>query len=335
MFLPGKKIFWIRLIAVYALVSIGSFAFAHTGHKHDIKLRVALPDVVAKVNGEDIRNDAIVRELKQALTNYKKRGMPLSVDQEKVAAKKMIDNEIGRALMLQRAKEIGAHVTDKMLDRKLRKVKSSFQSDAVFEHELKDRKMTLERYKKELKVDLIMQQVIDQEIEPGIKISEDDIKAYYEKNKNKFRGEKRARASVILIKAKRGNEKSEKFARQKIEHILKQVKDGASFGGLASKHSQDSLAPKGGDLGYFTKNQMFGAFSSRAFDMKVGAVSEAFKSGLGFHILKLTDLKEGEIVSLDKAKDRIEKILRKEKVGSATRSYVKALKEKADIKMYF
>ena len=38
---------------------------------------------------------------------------------------------------------------------------------------------------------------------------------------------------------------------------------------MATKYSQDSLAPKGGDLGYFTKNQIFGAFSERAFNMKV------------------------------------------------------------------
>lgn len=88
MFRPGKKIFWISLISVYALISIVTFAFAHSGHKHGQKLRVALPDVVAKVNGEDIRNDDIVRELKKALTNYIKRGMPLSADQEKIAAKK-------------------------------------------------------------------------------------------------------------------------------------------------------------------------------------------------------------------------------------------------------
>ena len=330
-----RNIFWTGLVSACALISSGTSAFAHSGHTHEEKLRIALPDVVAKVNGEDIRNDDIVRELKQALTNYKKRGMPLSVDQEKSAAKKLINNEIGRALLLQKGKETGAHVTDEMLERKLRQIKSSFKSDAIFEHELKDRKMTLEQYKKELKIDLQMQQVIDREIEPDIKISADEIKAYYEKNQKKFNMDPKARASVILIKAKRGNAKSEKAAKKKIESILAQIKGGANFAELATKFSQDSLASKGGDLGYFTKNQMFGAFSSRAFDMKVGEVSEAFKTGHGFHLLKLTDLKAGETIPLDEAKERIDKILRATKVGSATRSYVETLKEKADIKTYF
>lgn len=309
--------------------------FAHSGHTHEEKLRISLPGVVAKVNGQDIHNNDILRQLKKTLKNYKDRGIPLTAEEEKITAKKLIENEIGRALLLQKGNEINAHVSDEALNRKLRKVKSSFKSDSIFEHELKNRKLTLDQYKKELKIDLLMQQVIDQEIEPKIKISEKDIQSFYEKNKEKFYMDKKARASVILVKAKRGNTKSEKSAQEKIESILEKIKNGSTFNEMATKYSQDSLAPKGGDLGYFTKNQIFGAFSSRAFDMKVNEVSSVFKTGLGFHILKLTDLIEGKIMPLDRAKTRIEKILRKNKVGNATRNYVETLKQKSKIKMYF
>ena len=309
--------------------------FAHSGHTHEEKLRISLPGVVAKVNGQDIHNNDILRQLKKTLKNYKDRGIPLTAEEEKITAKKLIENKIGRTLLLQKGNEINAHVSDEALDRKLRKVKSSFKSDSIFEHELKNRKLTLDQYKKELKIDLLMQQVIDQEIEPKIKISEKDIQSFYEKNKEKFYMDKKARASVILVKAKRGNTKSEKSAQEKIESILEKIKNGSTFNEMATKYSQDSLAPKGGDLGYFTKNQIFGAFSSRAFDMKVNEVSSVFKTGLGFHILKLTDLIEGKIMSLDRAKTRIEKILRKNKVGNATRNYVETLKQKSKIKMYF
>ena len=226
-------------------------------------------------------------------------------------------------------------MSDEALDKKLRKVKSSFKSDSIFEHELKNRKLTLDQYKKELKIDLLMQQVIDREIEPNIKVSEKDIQSFYEKNKDKFITEKKVRASVILIKAKQGDTKAEKSARQKIESILEDIKNGSSFSEMATKYSQDSLAPKGGDLGYFAKNQIFGAFSERAFNMKVNEVSPVFKTGLGLHLLKLTDLKEGKMMPLDKTKTRIEKILRKNKVGNATRNYVEKLKQKSKIKMYF
>ena len=334
-FRPSNKILYASLFCFFASFLAGTLAFAHSGHTHEEKLRISLPDVVAKVNGQDIHDDDIIRELKKTLKNYKDRGIPLTAEEEKITAKKLIENEIERALLLQKGKEINALVSDEALDKKLRKVKSSFKSDSIFEHELKNRKLTLDQYKKELKTDLLMQQVIDREIEPNIKVSEKDIQSFYEKNKEKFYEDKKARASVILIKAKRGDTKSEKSAQQKIESILEKIKNGSTFNEMATKYSQDSLAPKGGDLGYFTKNQIFGAFSVRAFNMKVNEVSPVFKTGLGFHILKLTDLKEGKMMPLDRAKTKIEKILKKNKVGNATRNYVKTLKQKSKIKMYF
>jgi len=331
----SEKILYASLFCFFSSFLAGTLVFAHSGHTHEEKLRISLPDVVAKVNGQDIHNDDIIRELKKTLKNYKDRGIPLTAEEEKITAKKLIENEIERALLLQKGNEINALVSDEALDKKLRKVKSSFKSDSIFEHELKNRKLTLDQYKKELKTDLLMQQVIDREIEPNIKVSEKDIQLFYEKNKEKFYVDKKARASVILIKAKRGDTKSEKSAQQKIESILEKIKNGSTFNEMATKYSQDSLAPKGGDLGYFTKNQIFGAFSVRAFDMKINEVSPVFKTGLGFHILKLTDLKEGKMMPLDSAKTRIEKILRKNKMGNATRNYVEKLKQKSKIKMYF
>jgi len=309
--------------------------FAHSGHTHEEKLRISLPDVVAKVNGQNIYDDDILRELKKTLKNYKDRGIPLTAEEEKITAKRLIENEIERALLLQKGNEINALVSDETLNTKLRKVKSSFESDSIFEHELKNRKLTLDQYKKELKIDLLMQQVIDREIKPNIKVSEKDIQSFYEKNKEKFYTDKKARASVILIKAKRGDTKSEKSAQQKIKSILEKIKNGSAFSEMATIYSEDSLAPKGGDLGYFTKNQIFGAFSARAFDMKVNEVSPVFKTGLGFHILKLTDLKEGKMMPLDRAKTRIKKMVKKNKVGNATRNYVEKLKQKSKIKIYF
>jgi len=180
-----------------------------------------------------------------------------------------------------------------------------------------------------------MQHVIDREIKPNIKINEKEIKSFYDKNKGNFITEKKARASVILIKAKQGDTKAEKSARQKIKSILENIKNGSSFSEMAIKHSEDSLAPKGGDLGYFAKNQIFGAFSERAFNMKINEVSPIFKTGLGLHLLKLTDLKKGKTMALDKARTKIENLLKKKKVGNATRNYVESLKQKSKIKIYF
>ena len=113
------------------------------------------------------------------------------------------------------------------------------------------------------------------------------------------------------------------------------MKNGADFGALAQQHSQDSLAAKGGDLGFFTKKQMLPAFSSRAFKMKVGEVSEIFRTGHGFHVIKVTDRKPESLSSFATEKGKIEKFLANKKISQATRDYIENLRKEARIKTYF
>ena len=132
MYISINKILRISLFCFWAFNLTATFAFAHSGHTHEEKLRISLPDVVAKVNDQDIHNNDILRELKKTLKNYKDRGMPLSVEEEKITAQKLIDNEIRRALLLQKGNEIKAKVSEEALNQKIRSVKSSFKSDAIF-----------------------------------------------------------------------------------------------------------------------------------------------------------------------------------------------------------
>ena len=121
-FRSRSKLLYASLFCFFASFLAGTLAFAHSGHTHEEKLRISLPDVVAKVNGQDIHDDDIIRELKKTLQNYKDRGIPLTAEEEKITAKKLIENEIERALLLQKGNEINALVSDEALDKKLRKV---------------------------------------------------------------------------------------------------------------------------------------------------------------------------------------------------------------------
>ena len=105
MFRPSNKIIYASFFCFFTSILTGTLAFSHSGHTHEEKLRISLPDVVAKVNDQDIHNDDILRELKKTLKSYKDRGIPLSVEEERITAKKLIDNEIGRALLLQKGNE--------------------------------------------------------------------------------------------------------------------------------------------------------------------------------------------------------------------------------------
>ena len=332
----GRNQFYFTLFTglVFSLTLVSN-TFAHSGHKHD-KPPIDLPEVTAQVNGTDIKRAVVLRELKKTIRNYKKKGMTLTADQLKTAAKMSIQDEIGRTLLIQKGKEIGVNISPEAVQKKLDAVKSSFKSDAVFEHKLADQGLTLERYREELTTDLILDAVIKKEIEPGVEISPTAIKEYYQKNKAKYQNAETRRASVILIKfSEKQGAAGERAARNRIDSIIEQLKSGNDFEDMAKKFSHDSLAGKGGDLGYFKKGKMLPAFSERAYKMKTGEVSEPFKTAHGFHILKLTDIKPAGARSLEETQAEIKKSLVNKKLAQETQAYMKGLREKAEIKTYF
>jgi len=328
-----------RIISICSALAIWSFsqnAFAHSGHKHEAGPSISLPKVVARVNQTDIKNDVIIRELKKAISAYKSRGMPLTPDQEKTAAKKMIQDEIDRTILKQKGEELGIKVSDEKVKSRISEIKSQFQSDAVFGHTLANQGLTLKGYAEQLREDIFLEEVIEQEVGRNTKISEAEIEDFYKKNPGHFKAPAKRRASVILIKTpKSKGSEGEAKAKKKLESIRTQATNGADFSDLAQRFSQDSLARKGGDLGFFTVKEMFSPFSSRAFKLKVGEVSEVFKTGHGFHLLKVTGEEPEGVKALADSKDEIRRILKRRKVGKSTMDYLEGLRKKAKIKVYF
>jgi parvulin-like peptidyl-prolyl isomerase len=80
---------------------------------------------------------------------------------------------------------------------------------------------------------------------------------------------------------------------------------------------------------------MLPAFSNQAFKLKVGEISDVFKTKHGFHILKLKDIKSAKASSFESEKENIRNALIKTKVAQATKEYINSLKKQAKIKSYF
>src|SRR6266853_4665825 len=91
--------------------------------------------------------------------------------------------------------------------------------------------------------------------------------------------------------------------------ILEQIKGGADFAALAKEKSKDPGAADGGDLGYFTKDQMVPEFSEVAFKMYPGQLSNPVKTQFGWHVIKIEDKRTKQPPEFDKVKDQIEAYL--------------------------
>jgi len=127
----------------------------------------------------------------------------------------------------------------------------------------------------------------------GIAVNPADLKTYYEQNLPRFEGERRA-SHILIASPKSAPAADREKAKAKAQELLALVKKSPdSFADIARKNSQDpGSAAKGGDLDFFARGSMVKPFEDAAFAMKKGEISDIVESEFGYHIIKLTDVKQ-------------------------------------------
>lgn len=113
-------------------------------------------------------------------------------------------------------------------------------------------------------------------------------------------------ARHILIRAAPGDEKASATAKAKIDAIIVRLKKGEDFEKLAKDVTEDpSGKANGGDLGYFTKEQMVPEFSDVAFKLDKGQISEPVKTQFGWHVIKVEDKRVKPAPKFEEVKPQI------------------------------
>ena len=151
----------------------------------------------------------------------------------------------------------------------------------------------------------------------AVTVSDKEIEAYYEENKNQFGGGETVNASHILVDSE-----------EKALELLAKIKAGEiSFEDAAKENSSCPSKENGGNLGDFGKGQMVPEFDEAVFAMEVGAISDApVKTQFGYHLIKLNDKKESETMPFAEIKDEIKEGLLGEKRRAAYDSKINQLK---------
>ena len=246
-------------------------------------------------------------------------------DPLEVLKQKSLDNVVIENTLLKKAKEMNITLSEEE-QKNLSEDKAGFIASRggqeEYEKLIASVGLTDEGYDK-FKVNQMLLSKLNQTIsdELGTTITEDVVKADYEKNKEDYKKEQ-VKAKHILLKttdesgAELTGDKLEEV-KKKAEDILKRAKDGEDFAKLMSEYSEDP-GSKAQPEGYtFGKGEMVPEFETAAFSMKVGDISELVKTQFGYHIIKVEgkfdytpyeDAKEsikGKMVS-DKFNEKVE-----------------------------
>ena len=174
-------------------------------------------------------------------------------------------------------------------------------------------------------------------IKKSMVIEPAELKAYYDQNVQRLGSKEERRASHILITAaKTAPEADRQKAKAKAAELAALVKKSPdTFADVAKKNSQDpGSAPAGGDLDFFAREAMVKPFSDAAFAMKKGDISDVVESDFGYHIIKLTDVKEPKQRTFEEMKPELEVEVKKrqaqKKFTESAEGFSNAVYEQAD-----
>jgi peptidyl-prolyl cis-trans isomerase C len=153
-----------------------------------------------------------------------------------------------------------------------------------------DRRVAFARQK------VLMEAMLDQETKAAA--NEGAMKKLYEDSVARSKPEEEVRARHILVESE-----------DKAKEVLSKLKAGGDFAALAKAESKDTGSAEGGDLGYFTKEQMVPEFAEAAFKLEKGALSDPVKTQFGWHVIKLEDKRTKPLPAFDAVKEQIESYL--------------------------
>ena len=234
------------------------------------------------------------------------------------ASRQVLQQMVTNDLLDQYAKQNNITISDADIDKVENQYKAQYPN-GEFDQLLKARGMTEADFRNLIRPQLI----VDKAVGGNIKVTDAQIKAYFDKNHAAFDTPDEAKARHILV--------PDLKTANKVEADLKSGKD---FAAEAKEYSQDpGSKDKGGDLGYFRRGQMVPAFEKYAFSAPIGKISEPIKSPFGYHIIQVEDRKSGKKANLADVHDQIATTLRQQQEAPLVQPFIQGLLQKANIQV--
>jgi peptidyl-prolyl cis-trans isomerase C len=290
---------------------------------------------VAVVNGAVITRGDYDAELGRFERQMAMSGQTPNPEEKSEMKARVMDGLVDRELLKQETQKRGITADDNEVNQQVSALRQRFSSEKEFTETLGKMNLTEAALKSQLRQDLAIKKLIDQQIGAKVTVTPEEMKAFYAGHPEFFKAPETVRASHILIKVDAGASAEDKAkARERISAIQQRVKKGEDFAALAKESSECPSGANGGDLEYFQRGQMVGPFEDAAFALKSGAVSEIVETQFGYHLIKVTDKKEASTVAYDDIKGKIEEYLKQQKVNEELGQYVGQLKAGAKIETF-
>lgn len=288
--------------------------------------------VVFHVNGDDIRLMEVNLAAQQIMGQIAQQGQGQEPDHDQVgkaAVAQVIDTKLAAQEARRRKLEVDPAEVDAAIDRFRQQAGGAEQLSA----QLAQSGLDVDWLRSVVTESLLVQKLVEEQIEPDVSVSDEDVAKFYQENPDAFQVPEQVKARHILFRAdlENASEEDRIAAREKAEKARQRAVAGEDFAALAKELSEGPSASKGGDLGWFSKDQMVEPFATAAFALKPGEISAVVGTRFGYHVIKLEDRKGPSVKSLEEATPAIRNLLTQQRTQQKIEALLEQLRSTAEI----
>jgi peptidyl-prolyl cis-trans isomerase SurA len=257
-----------------------------------------------------VNDDIITLKEAEKHVRVEKEGRFVSVNEylTNLRLREKIDLLIDDVLIRQQAKKFRIDVSDKEVDSIIDNIKKQYLiDDTELKQKLKEDNISYEDFVAGLRSNVLKGRLLTRVISPEVNVTEQDLRQYYEKNKDEFVDEE-YRLQQIFVSGQRSD------GQKRVTEAYNLLQEGKFFEAVVKDFSDDTTSTAtGGDIGYVKKVDLIPQLRAVVSFLTPGVYSSISTTPYGFHILKLIEKKKGETMTFEMARENIhEKIVQVE-----------------------
>jgi peptidyl-prolyl cis-trans isomerase SurA len=336
------------MIKKFSLVATALLLFGLALHADNI-----VDEIIARVNDQIITRSDYEKAKAAQLDELKQRFPEDWQSKWNGAQKDILRDLIDQQLLMEKGKELGIPGETEVVKR-LNQMRQQMGLATLedLEKEAKKQGVSFEDYKEQIRINVVTQQVIGQEVGGKIHITEEEVQNFYKQHEKELEGPEEVSLSEIMISTQpsKQNVESDKDkdptaqdkplpedpakvaeAEKKANEAEAALKGGAKFDELAKKISDGATAAQGGPLGSFKRGELAKELEDKTFSLKPGEFTEPLRTKQGFIILRVNAHRSAGVPPITEVEDRIREAIYSQKLEPAARAYLGKLRDQAYI----
>jgi parvulin-like peptidyl-prolyl isomerase len=278
-------------------------------------------DAVAVVDGREVPRSEFEQLIGQARRSYKaqKRDFPKAGTPEYATLKNQaVAFLVQRVQFEQKAEELDVEVSEKQVEERLKQIKKQYFGDDAkrYQAQLKEQGLSEEQVKRDIRAQLL-QEALFKRVTEEIRVSEEQIAAYYKKNKDQYGQPESREIRHILVPTKK-----------QAQALYARIKAGEDFAKLAKQFSKDPGSKDQGGKLTIAKGQTVPTFDQTAFMLPRNSLSRPVKTQYGWHLIQpLSAVKPAKTTPLAEVKESIRQQLLQTRKNERMTKWVEETKD--------